>query len=89
MNSLHVGKKYDNLTDFMNDLENYEKENYVSFTKKDSMTIDRSKVANPKKWIKPELEYNMLYFLCQQGDSYRSGSTTGKRPDQYTSKIGE
>ena len=60
MNSLHVGKKYDNLTDFMNDLENYEKENYVSFTKKDSMTIDRSKVANPKNGL--NLSWNITCY---------------------------
>lgn len=64
---LYVGKKYDSYDSAMQDIAQYEKDNYVNFVKSDSTTIERAKKLIPNKNIKPEIKYNTFTLVCYHG----------------------
>lgn len=75
--TLYVGQQFASYSKFIEALKDYEKENFVCFSKRDSRKLEsiRHKVKHP---LVPELIYYEVKFACIRGGPLCSKGT-GKR----------
>ena len=76
------GKKFDSFDDLDKKIQQYQKENYVQFYKRDSRTIETAIKRAPKRKFRPEIKYSELVYSCVHGGKKFKSSCTGKRPLQ-------
>ena len=85
--TLYVGKTYSNLPSIIEDIEEYEKKNFVKFWRRSSRKLDSYKKRCTKKFDKltPTFKENFdmveMTYTCIHGGRKFQCRSTGKRPN--------